>query len=188
MNNAIEQFAAIAKANMESHLVLFAKMTTQGFSGLEKLIDLNLATAKASLEDSSANAQKLLEAKDLSDLFARSAELRAPNTDKAIAYGRHFSGITANTRTELAKLTEAYSVEAKSKFVEFFEQTSQKVPPVAESAMAFLKLVMTNTSVGYEQFVQHANQGAETVEKNISSVVTEISRAPNKSSARSDRK
>ncbi|WP_211466839.1 phasin family protein [Collimonas silvisoli] len=154
MSTVAEQFSAAAKANFESNLALFTEFTTKAFAGVEKLIDLNLSAAKASLADSNATTQKLFAAKDPQEFFTLSAALAQPNTEKAIAYGRHFSSIATSTHAELSKASEAQIAEAKLKLIEFVSQVSKKVPQGAEGTMAFLKSTIDSINAGYEQFAK----------------------------------
>ena len=54
-----EQFSNATKANLESQFALFSALTSKTFEGVEKLVDLNINTVKAALEDSSATARQL---------------------------------------------------------------------------------------------------------------------------------
>ena len=65
-----EQFSNATKANLESQFALFSALTSKTFEGVEKLVDLNINTAKAALEDSSATARQLLAAKDAQEFFS----------------------------------------------------------------------------------------------------------------------
>jgi hypothetical protein len=55
-----EQFSNATKANFESQFALFSSLTSKTFEGMEKLVELNINTAKAALENSSATARQLL--------------------------------------------------------------------------------------------------------------------------------
>src|SRR5438309_1610889 len=98
-----EQFSAATKANFEAQLALITALTNKTFEGVEKLVDLNINVAKASLEESTVVAKQLIAAKDAQEFFALSAAHIQPNAEKAIAYGRHVASIASSTQAEFTK-------------------------------------------------------------------------------------
>ncbi|HWW07645.1 phasin family protein [Collimonas sp.] len=188
MSTAAEQFSATAKANFEANLALYTDFTTKAFAGVEKLIDLNLSAAKASLEESAATTQKFFAAKDPQEFFTLSAALAQPNAEKAIAYGRHFASIASSTQAELTKVAEAQVAETKRKVVEFVDRASKNVPPGAEGAVAFVKSAIGSANAGYEQLAKSTKQAVETIESNVNNAVDQLSQAATKGSAHSTKK
>ena len=61
-----DQFAAANKANFET---LFG-LTHKAFEGVEKLVELNLQVAKATLAESAENAKAVMSVKDAQELLA----------------------------------------------------------------------------------------------------------------------
>ncbi|PFH11016.1 phasin family protein [Collimonas sp. PA-H2] len=188
MSTVAEQFSAATKANFEANLALYTDFTTKAFAGVEKLIDLNLSAAKASIEESTATTQKLFAAKNPQEFFTLSAALAQPNAEKAVAYGRHFAGITSSTQAELAQVAEAQVAETKRKIIEFVDQASKNVPAGAEGAVAFFKSVLGNANDGYEQLAKSTKQAVETIESNVNNAVDQLSQAATKGSAHSAKK
>lgn len=92
-----EQFSNATKANFESHFALVSSLTSKTFEGMEKLVDLNISAAKATLEESSATARQLLQAKDPQEFFSLSAAQAQPTAEKALSYGRQLASIAAGT-------------------------------------------------------------------------------------------
>jgi phasin family protein len=188
MSTVTEQFSAATKANLEANLALFTDFTAKAFAGVEKLIDLNLSTAKASLEESNAATQKLFAAKDPQEFFSLSAALAQPNTEKAVAYGRHVASIASSTQAELTKAAEAQVAETKRKVIEFVDQASKNGPPGSEAAVAFFKSALGSADAGYEQFAKSTKQVVETIESSVNSAVDQLSQTVTKSPARSTKK
>ena len=60
-----EQVIAANKANLSS----FYGLSQQAFSGVEKLVELNLTAARASLTESTEHAKAVLSAKDAQELL-----------------------------------------------------------------------------------------------------------------------
>jgi phasin family protein len=92
-----EQLVAAQKANLET---LF-ELTNKAFEGVEKLVELNLQVAKASLTEVQATATAGLAVKDAQELLALQAGLLQPAAEKAAAYGRHLYDIAASTNAEV---------------------------------------------------------------------------------------
>jgi len=188
MSTTAEQFSAAAKANFETSLALYTDLTTKTLAGIEKLIELNLSAGKASLQESAATTQKLFAAKDPQEFFSLSAALAQPNTEKAVAYGRHFASITSSTQAELTKVAEAQAAETRRKVVEFVDQATKNVPPGAEGAVAFFKSAIGSANASYEQLAKNTKQAVETIESNVNNAVDQLSQAAAKGTAQSSKK
>ena len=77
MENAMmtpEQVLATHKANIE---ILFG-LTNKAFEGVEKIVELNLQTAKTSLSEAADTTRAALAVKDAQELFALQAGLLQP--------------------------------------------------------------------------------------------------------------
>ncbi|MEY3673814.1 MAG: hypothetical protein RJB47_522, partial [Pseudomonadota bacterium] len=77
-----EQMIAAQKANVES---LFG-LTEKAFSGVEKMVELNMAAAKAALQDNLHQTQALFSVKDVQELMALQAGYLQPLAEKAAAF------------------------------------------------------------------------------------------------------
>ena len=94
-----DQFAAANKANLET---LFG-LTSKAFEGVEKLVELNLQVAKATLSESVENTKAAMGVKDAQELLALQASLLQPSAEKAAAYSRHLYDIAQSTSSEFTK-------------------------------------------------------------------------------------
>src|SRR3954466_11125737 len=127
-----EQLVAAQKANLET---LF-ELTNKAFEGVEKLVELNLQVAKASLGEVQSTATAALGAKDAQELLALQAGLLQPAAEKAAAYGRHLYDIAAATNAEVSKIAEAQLASAQTNFVEVMDGAVKNAPAGTESAAA----------------------------------------------------
>jgi phasin family protein len=91
-----EQLSTASKSSLEANLAVLTSLSTKAFEGVEKIIGLNLITAKVSLDDSTAAAKQLLAAKDPQEFFSLAAAQAQPNMEKVIAYGRHLASIASD--------------------------------------------------------------------------------------------
>lgn len=175
-----EQFSSATKANVEAQFALLTSLSTKMFEGVEKIIDLNLNVAKASLEESSAAARQLLAAKDVQEFFSLSAAQAQPNAEKAIAYGRHLASIASSTQAEFTKAAESQIAETNRKVVALIDEVTKNAPAGSETAVAFVKSALGNANAGYEQLTKSAKQAVEVLEANMSSAVNQFSQAATK--------
>ncbi|MGH8807667.1 MAG: TIGR01841 family phasin [Noviherbaspirillum sp.] len=179
-----EQFSTVAKANIEAQLAIFTALTSKAFESMEKVVDLNLNVAKASLEDSSIAAKQLLSAKDPQEFFSLTAAQAQPTAAKAIAYGRHLAGIASSAQAEFTRAAEEQFAETSRKVSALVEDVSKNAPAGSENVVALVKTAIGNATAGYEQFSKTAKQAAEVIEANVNSAVSQFSQAAEKTTSR----
>lgn len=172
-----EQFSNATKANFESQFAIFSSLTNKTFEGVEKLVDLNLTAAKASLEDTSATAKQLLAAKDPQEFFSVTASRAQPTAEKAIAYSRHLAQIASGTASEFSKAAEAQILETNRKVISLVDEVSKNAPAGTENAVALFKSALGSANAGYEQFTRTAKQAAEAYEANVNAAVNQFTAA-----------
>jgi len=175
-----EQFSAATKANFESQFAMFTALTNKAFESVEKIVDLNINVAKASMEESSAAAKQLFGAKDPQDFFSLSAAQAQPSAEKALAYSRHLASIASSTGAEFTKAAEAQIAETNRKIVALVDEVSKNAPAGSEQAVAFVKSAIGNANAGYEQLSKSTKQAVEALEGNVNSAVSQFSQAATK--------
>ena len=178
-----EQFSNATKANFESQFALLSSLTSKTFEGMEKLVDLNINAAKASLEESSAAARQLLQAKDAQEFFSLTAAQAQPTAEKALSYGRQLASIAAGTGAEFSKAAESQIVEANRKVISLVDEVSKNAPAGSESFVAAVKTAISNANAGYEQFTKTAKQAVEAMESNFNASVNQFSQTARKATA-----
>ena len=175
-----EQFSSATKSNLEAQFALFSSLTGKAFEGIEKIVELNLTAAKATLEESTAAAKQLLSAKDPQEFFSLSAAQAQPSAEKAIAYGRHLAAITSGTQAEFSKAAEAQIAETNRKVISLVDEVTKNAPAGSENAVAILKSAIGNANAGYEQFTKTSKQAVEAIEANLASAVNQFTQAAEK--------
>ncbi|WP_211455287.1 phasin family protein [Collimonas antrihumi] len=175
-----EQFSTAIKANFEAQLAMINALTGTALEGVTKVIELNVGAAKASAAESAVTAKQLLAAKDPQEFFALSAAQAQPNTEKALAYGRHLAAIASSTQAEITETTEAQIASAHSKVIGLLNEVAKNAPAGSESAIAILKSAFDNANAGYEQLTKTAKQAAEALETNLTTVTSQLSQTVEK--------
>ncbi len=179
-----EQFSAATKTQFEAQIAMITALTAKAFESVEKVIDLNMNVAKASLEESAANVQQLLSAKDPQEFFSLTAAQAQPNAEKAVAYGRHLAGIASNAQSEFTKAAETQIAETNRKIIALVEEVSKNAPAGSENAVAFMKSAIGNANAGYEQLTKTTKQAVEAMEVNMNTAATQMTQAATKATGR----
>jgi len=163
-----EQIVAAQKANLET---LF-ELTGKAFEGVEKLVELNLQVAKASIGEAQQTATASLGAKDAQELLALQAGLLQPAAEKAAAYGRHLYDIAATTNAEVSKIAEAQVASAQANFATVIDGAVKNAPAGTESAAALVKSAIAAASNAMESVQKATKQAAEVAEQNFQSMTS----------------
>ena len=154
-----EQFSSATRSNLESQLTRFSALTNHAFTGMEKLVSLNLAAVKASAQESFEATNQLLSTGDPKEFFSRIQA--TPASEKLASYSRHLTEILTTTRAEFAKDTQAQFAEARANVTALVDAAAKNAPPGAEKAVAMLKSVITNPVAGYAPPSRTAAQPVE---------------------------
>ncbi|QBE61849.1 phasin family protein [Pseudoduganella lutea] len=176
-----EQFSNATKTTFQSQLAIFSTLTGKAFEGIEKLVDLNLTTAKASLDNSSSTAKQLLSAKNPQEFFALGTAQAQPAAEKAVAYGRQASSIVAATAAEFTKVAKEQALETNNKVISLVNQVSRNAPAGSEKAVAFFKSAMGGADAGYRQLTKATKQASDVIEGNVNAAVEQFTSAVKKS-------
>jgi len=161
-----DQITAANKTNLDT----FTGLSTKAFSGFEKLVELNLAAAKAVLTESFGHAQSLLVAKDPQHVLALQTGLIGPSVEKAAAYGRHVYGITVETGAEFTKAFEAQAAESQKTFTKAIDSLVKNAPAGTESAVAVIKSALASSQNAIESAQSIAKKTLALAESNVTAV------------------
>jgi phasin family protein len=161
-----EQLLAAQKANVET---LF-DLTNKAFEGVEKLVELNLQVAKASMGDVAATTKAALSVKDAQELLSLQAGLLQPAAEKAAAYSRHLYDIAAATGAEITKATESQMADAQKKFMVAVDGAVKNAPAGTENAVALVKSALSAANNAYESVHKAAKQAADVAEANFTAM------------------
>ena len=168
-----DQITAASKANLET---LFG-LTTKAFEGVEKLVELNLQVAKATLTESAENTKATLAVKDAQELMALQASMLQPSAEKAAAYSRHIYDIAASTTAEVTKAAEAQFAELQKSFMSAVDTAAKNAPAGSENAVTLVKSAISAANNAFESVQKASKQAAEMAEANFNAVTTSAVKA-----------
>jgi len=167
------QFAEVQKGQLDA---LFAASHAV-FGATEKLVELNLAAAKALMDESADRAQALLGVKDVQELLAISGSLAQPAVEKATSYGRQVYGIAAGTSAELSKIAESQIAESNKKISEIVDFAAKSAPAGSEPAVSMFKSAVAAANTAYDTLTKATKQAVELAETNIAAATSATIRA-----------
>jgi phasin family protein len=158
-----EQLLATQKANLEAMFTLGQK----AFEGVEKLVELNLQTAKTAFDEVSEHTKAVLAVKDAQELVALQSSLLQPVAEKAAAYSRHVYDIATSTGGEVSKLVEGQAAEAQKKFVSVVDNAVKNAPAGTENAVVLVKSAVAAANNAFDSVQKAAKQAADVAEANF---------------------
>lgn len=155
-----DQVLAYHKANTES---LFG-LTGTVFAGFEKLVQLNLTAAKATLGEAATTTQTVLSLKDPQEFLSLQTALAQPLAEKSAAYGRHVYDIATATGTEISTVVQQKIKEAQDAQAGLIEALSKNAPAGTEPVVAAFKSSTAAVVGAYESMQKAVKQATDMAE------------------------
>ncbi|MEN9772386.1 MAG: hypothetical protein RJA58_1029 [Pseudomonadota bacterium] len=143
------------------------KLSHKAFEGVEKMVELQLNAAKASLQETAEKFNALMSVKDAQEVVALNKELAAPNAEKALAYSRAIYDIASQTSGEVQRLVDAQIAEANKKLVDTLDEFAKTAPAGSEAVVQMMKSSLTAANSAYETANKAARQVVEMAERNL---------------------
>ena len=173
-----DQFVAMHRQSLESAQAI----ALASFAGFERLAQLNVQAAKASLEEGVNKGVSLLETRDvkaLSDSFAESAQ---PAGEKFTAYAKHVYEIASETGSEISKVVEKQFNEGSRQVTAAIEAMAKNAPAGSEGVVTLVRTAVTAANSAFDQVNKATRQAVELTEANVANA-TSATRAASKRKA-----
>jgi len=158
-----EQIAAANKANLETLLGL----TNKAFEGVEKLVELNMAVAKTSMNENVQNAKQALSVRDAQSLMAMQASMVQPLAEKIMSYSRHLYDIANETNSTFTAVTEAQLKKSSGNMNGLVEEMTKNAPAGSDAAIQAMKQAMTAATTAYESTQKSIKQAVDLAQNNF---------------------
>jgi phasin family protein len=169
------QFAELQKGQMDAAVALSQTF----FDAAERLMELNLAAAKATLEESVEKTQAMLSAKDVQELVALSSGNAQPTMEKAVSYSRTVYGITNGANAEVSRIIEAQIAESNKKLAQLIDFAAKNAPAGSEPAVTAFKSAVAAANTAYDTFAKATKQAVEMAESNVAAATSATMKAAN---------
>ena len=165
----------ITQANLASVDTLFG-LSSKAFEGVERLVELNVQAAKATMGEFSETVHAALAVKSPQELMALQASLVKPAAEKAAAYGRHVQDIVTSTGADLRAAVQVQIADAQRKFNDAFETAVKNAPAGSENAVALMKSTLAQAGKAYESVGKAAAQVTEAVDAKFSEITETVAK------------
>jgi phasin family protein len=172
-----EQFSALGKAQLDAAL----RFATVAAESAEKLVDLQLKTARTAFSDGAKNVKAFSEVKDVAELPAWSSANMQPGIDKATTYARSLYDLASGTQSEINALLEGQVAEFNKQLSAALEAAVKAAPAGSEALIPSFKSVIGTANSVYESIAKAGKQLAAMTEANLATVAPAATRAKKKS-------
>ena len=163
MYQAPEQFAAMNKAGLEAA----TRFANVALGGAERLLDIQLKTAKAVLADSVDSVTTLASVKDLQQFADVKDSVAQPAFEKAAEYMKSVYEIASETQAEFGKLIEQQFAGLNKQFVVALDKFAETAPAGSEVGISALKSAIVTGNAAYENLTKAAKQFGDTAKTNL---------------------
>lgn len=175
-----EQFAATQKRNIETLLSISQK----AFEGVEKVVALNLQTAKAAIVEA---GDVVVGAKDPQALFTAQGELLQPAAEKAAAYGRELYEITSQASAEFSRYTEESVAAARKQMLALIDSAVKNAPAGSENVVNMFKTSVIAANEAFDGAQRLVKQASESVEANVTALAAKAGKVAKAAPAKAKR-
>lgn len=172
-----DQVSAAARANLDAQFGLYAAFTSKALESMEKLINLNISAARATMEESAATTQQILAARDAREVMSLVSAQARPTLEKALAYSGHLANIATRAQAEYGRAAEEQFAQLRVKVNELAKGAAKASPPSPGNLLAIMDTAIGNAQAGCDQLARSSEQAAEAVEANINNAINQLSQA-----------
>ena len=171
-----EHLIALNKANIEAAL----RFAGVAIEGAERLIDLQLKTAKSALADGLQTARVIAGVKDLDQFAALKDTVVQPTLEKATAYAKEVYDVATAAQADLGKVVEEQVAELNKQVISALDQIVKTAPAGSEVGIAAMKSTLAAVNSGFDNFTKVARQLGEATQTNIEVVANQTIEAAKK--------
>ena len=135
--------------------------------GLQKLAQLNMQTARSSLEHSSEQINALLAARDTKALTDLATSLARPPQDQFAAYAKAVYAIYRDANSGFASMVERQVAASNQQLADAVQTLARNAPSGSEGAVAFIQQSLAAAQAAYEQVNQAGRTFTEMADSSI---------------------
>jgi len=166
-------YSDLAQQQLETALKV-ARIT---LDGAEKLIHLQLESAKQAVEDSAKNAARLAEVKDVQSAMAVRGELAEHAASTLLGLSRDIYELAAQAQGELTRLAEEQVQAGQKAMLSGFDNFSKSAPAGTDVFSSALKTNFAASQAAFESLNKAAKQVTEFADASIRAASTATSQA-----------
>jgi phasin family protein len=142
------------------------------FNASEKLVGLNLAVARAVMQEAAEATRTLLGARDIQELMSLSSALGQPALEKAVDYSRNVYAIATGTGAEITRIVEAQINDGNRKVTELIELASRNAPTGSEPLVSMFKSALVASNSAFDTLTKTTKQAADLAESSFAAAAS----------------
>src|SRR3954469_11788828 len=154
MYNPSEQIAEFSKTNVTSAV----KLASLSIEKAEKLVTLNLNTAKLALAQGVEGAQAAASVKDVQELVALRAKFTEFSVQAATGYSRTLYELSSEAQSQFTALAEEAWATYTKGVASWMESASKAAPAGSDVAVNALKSTFAASTAAFDQFQRATRQ------------------------------
>ena len=151
----------------EAAITQFAQFAQMSLANIERLTTLGLDAARDSVEQVTAHAQALAQAKDVHEVIALNSAALEPVVKRAYAYSRTAYEAAAETNGEVKRAFEKQTAELNRAAIAALEEAFKYAPTGSGSVVENVKTAMAAAQSAYNNLASINKQVYDTVEKAV---------------------
>ena len=144
-----------------------SQAASKTLEGWQKLAQLNLQTARASLEQSSEQINALLAARDTQALANLVTSLARPPQDQFSAYAKAVYSIYRDANQDFASMLDKQVAASNRQLAESVESLARTAPAGTEGVVSLIRQSMAAAQTAYDQVNQAGRKLAEMADSNL---------------------
>ena len=148
------QFAEFNKANVAQA----TKIAAIAIDNAEKLLKLNLATAKAALADGVQGASAVASVKDVQEFFALPSKYAESSVESVVGYSKSLYEVVSEAQSQYTAMAEEAVAGYTKGLAIWVEKASQSAPAGSDVAFNAMKSTVAATTAALDQFQKASKQ------------------------------
>lgn len=168
MNTAQQQYSEFATDQIEAS-IRFARIS---LDSVERIVKLQLETAKSSLEESAKLAKSAATIKDVQDAISLRQKAAESLVENTLNLSRSIYEITSQAQSELSQLTEERAISFNKGVVSSMDKLVKSAPAGADVAVAAVKSTVQATAAAVDSMTKAAKQVADFADASVKAATT----------------
>src|SRR5258705_7705185 len=176
MYNATEHITDLSKTNSATA----GKLGVLSLENAEKIVKLNLDTAKAVLAQGVHSAQAAASVKDVQELLALRAKLTEAGVQAATGYSRTLYELSSEAQAEFSALAEQAWASYTKGVASWVESASKAAPAGSDIAVNALKSTFAASTAAFDQFQKATKQVVSLADASVRAATANATKAATK--------
>jgi phasin family protein len=173
MYTPTETIADLGKTNYANAI----KLASLSLENTEKLMKLNLNTARAALAQGVENAQAVSSVKDIQELLALRAKLAEAGVQAATGYSRTLYELSSEAQAEFSALAEEAWAAYTKGVASFVETATKSAPAGSDVAVNAFKSTIAASTAAFDQFQKATKQVVNLADASVRAASAQATKA-----------